>query len=169
MSRYRLDLGLSTYIGVHLVVVSLLSWATGTPFLLPSLGPSAFALATSDIPDIRRRVVGGQIVGVFVAFISVRLLLGNVNPDVIEPLSLLGIRQIAATFLSVILATAGMHVTRTEHPPAYATVLIVALGIIDSALAIPVFVFGVLLMVGTHTVLGGRFGVWDPPYEWPGG
>lgn len=39
----------ASYIAFLLVVLGLISWVTGQPFLIPSLGPSAFLLAT--LPD----------------------------------------------------------------------------------------------------------------------
>lgn len=41
----RRRLGTSLYAGLVFTVLGLVAWATGRPFVFPSLGPSAFVLA----------------------------------------------------------------------------------------------------------------------------
>ncbi|MFC7082139.1 HPP family protein [Halorussus caseinilyticus] len=58
--------------GVLLVVVATLAVLTGRTFLFPSLGPSAFLLATrpSAPTSVPRRVAGGHAVGVLAGLVT---------------------------------------------------------------------------------------------------
>jgi hypothetical protein len=57
-----------------------------------------------------------------------------------------------------------MDVTDSRHPLAYATVLIVSLGIADGAREVAAFAVAVFVLVGTHLV-AERYGPWNPPYS----
>lgn len=166
MDDWRLGLVESTYVGFHVLLLGLLSWATGQRFLLPSLGPSVFALST--LPDHEmnypQRVVVGQFVGVLAGFGAAQLVLGGLAPgSQVPPLSMQGLRQVVATLLAVVGATVGMYVTENQHPPAYATTLIVSMGFITRLTQIVVFLAGVLVVTGVHEA-NKRVGPWDLPY-----
>lgn len=168
MDRSLVGFDVSTYIGFHFAILGLLSWATGLGFLLPSLGPSVFLLATlpDDEMNFPQRVIGGQFIGAVVAAITFHVIVGTTTMgEPIPPLSLLGFRQVISTFLAAMLTTAGMFITDTEHPPAYATTLIISLGFITELSEILVFLLGVLIVVGIHETLGKRFPIWDLPYD----
>ena len=49
MARYPLGGGVGTYLGVLHIVLGLLSFVTGQPYLIPSHGPSLILLVT--LPD----------------------------------------------------------------------------------------------------------------------
>jgi len=152
-----------TYVAVLLAVLGVLAWTTGEAVLLPSLGPSAFVLAAVD--DRPRRVVLGQLVGAAVAFAAVLALADGVAPLLdARPWSLAGGRRIAAALAATVAATAGMYGTNSLHPPAYATVLIVSLGIADAAVDVAAFAAGVLVLAGTHRLVDA-YGPWRPPYS----
>lgn len=58
-------LAVGLYAGLLLVLLATVAWATGRPFVFPSLGPSAYALATDGEGRLSaRRVIGGHAVGV---------------------------------------------------------------------------------------------------------
>jgi hypothetical protein len=138
------------YVAALLGVLGALAWLTGAAFLLPSLGPSAYVLATSD--QSPRRVAGGQFAGALAAFLAVALLAGDAAPLLgTQAQSPAGGRRIAAALAATVAATAAM----------YATVLIVALGIADTGPAVVAFAAGVVVLVGTH-LAAKRAGVWRP-------
>jgi hypothetical protein len=159
----RAGFEVGTYVAFLLAVLGALAWTTGEAFLLPSLGPSAFVLAAVD--DRPRRVVVGQLVGVFTAFLAVLALATDVA-GLLEAsaYSVAGLRRVAAALAATVVATVGMYGTDSLHPPAYATVLIVSLGIADAALDVVAFALGVFVLVGTHLALADH-GPWNPPYS----
>jgi len=129
---------------------------TGSPFLFPSLGPSAYLLATA--PQARatrpRNVLGGHAVGVVAGLLATHL----VSPGlvVIEPLPPLSpgmLRLGASAIVSVALTTGGMLATGYEHAPACATTLIVALGLLSTPAEGAIVLAAVLLLLGTDSLL----------------
>lgn len=168
MDRSSIGAEVSTYIAFHFAILGTLSWFTGLGFLLPSLGPSIFLLATlpDDEMNFPRRIVGGQVIGAFSAIVAFQLLVGHpVHGDPIPPRSLLGLRQVLSTFLASSLTTAGMYLTNWVHPPAYATTLIISLGYIQDINGALVFLAAVLVVTGVHEVFGKRLPLWSLPYQ----
>lgn len=162
-------LGVSSYVAFHLVVLGVLSWVGGQRFLLPSLGPSIFALAT--LPDhemnFPRRIIGGQFIGAVSAFLAARLFLAPIAfHSTLQPFSPIVLHQVAATFIAVIVTTIGMYITGTQHPPAYATTLIISLGFLGTVRDLLVFLVAILVVVANHEVVGKRLPLWDLPYEY---
>lgn len=168
MERPAIGADVSTYIAFHFAILGSLSWLTGLGFLLPSLGPSIFLLATLPDDDMNypQQIIGGQFIGAISAIIAFQLLVGHpVVGEPIPPRSLLGLRQVLSTFMAATLTTAGMFVTGWEHPPAYATTLIISLGFIDDLTGAIVFFAAVLLVTGIHELFGKRFPIWNLPYQ----
>lgn len=168
MERPKVGVHVSTYIAFHFAILGALSWVTGLGFLLPSLGPSIFLLATlpDDEMNYPQRIIGGQFIGAISAIIAFEILVGQpIAGDPIPPRSLLGLRQVFSTFLATILSTAGMFITDWEHPPAYATTLIISLGFIDDLEGAIIFFAAVLIVTGTHELFGKRFPIWNLPYQ----
>lgn len=98
-------LGVSSYVVFHLAIPGLLSWVGGQRFLLPSLGPSIFALATLPNHEMHlpRRVIGGQTIGAISAFLAAHLIFGSIGFDpTLHPFSPVILRQVAATFVAVL-------------------------------------------------------------------
>lgn len=168
MARYPLGGGISIYIGFHLGLLGLLSWVTGQPFLIPSLGPSIFLLGTlpDDEMNYPRRIIGGQFIGAIAGFVSFHLIVGSLEPLTTTPaLSLSVLKQVLSSFAAAILTTFGMYLADVQHPPAYATTLIVSLGLLTTPLGVAVFMLAVLLMAGMHEIIGKRGPIWNLPYE----
>jgi CBS-domain-containing membrane protein len=160
--------GVGSYVAVILGFLGILTWALGDRFLLPSLGPSMFALAT--LPDeelhVPRKFIGGQFIGAVAAFIATEVLVGGLAVQGhVQPFSPYVLKQVAASFIAVFLTTVGMHITNLQHPPAYATTLIVSLGFLDSILTLGFFLLAVVLMAGFHEIVGKRLPIWNLPYE----
>jgi CBS-domain-containing membrane protein len=167
MARYPLGGGVSLYLGFHLVALGLLSFITGQPFLIPSLGPSIFLLGTlpDDEMNYPQRIIGGQYIGAIAGFVSFHLIVGGIEAGVSPAVSLEVLRQVFSSFAAALLTTFGMYLTDTQHPPAYATTLIISLGFLTSPFGVGVFMVAVLIMVGIHEGLGKRGPIWSLPYE----
>lgn len=123
----------SIHTALLIAVVGVLAWLTGLPTLFPSLGPSAFVLAT--LPDTEasdpRRVILGHAVGVVAGFVGYHLFAtGVVVTSQIAPLSVAGLRIAVSSVVAIALTVAGMLSLDAGHPPACATTLIVALGLL---------------------------------------
>ncbi|WP_435361028.1 HPP family protein [Haloarchaeobius sp. DFWS5] len=145
----RLD---SLVAGGLFAVCGLLAWVTGLPFVFPSLGPTAFVLA-SDADPGPRRVVGGHAVGAAAGFLAHHLLAGGlVATAAVAPGSPATARLALAGSLAVAGTTAGMNATRTVHPPACATTLIVSLGLLTTPTEVTVLVLAVCVLYWTFDV-----------------
>src|SRR5262249_34722762 len=57
-----------------LIVPAFPAWATGRPFIFPSLGPSAFSLVLGEDVPSARRIIGGHAVGIGSGFFAYHLL-----------------------------------------------------------------------------------------------
>ncbi|WP_332897705.1 HPP family protein [Haladaptatus sp. CMSO5] len=143
----------SLYAGVLFSVLAALAWASGNPFIFPSLGPSAFMLAADDDTLSPRRVVGGHLVGALSGLVSYMLLAGGVTiTATFAPASLAGGQLVASAILSIVLTSIGMFETDTVHAPACATTLIVSLGVLSSPEEAALMVVSVAVLVATHLV-----------------
>lgn len=121
---------------LHFSVLGAITLATGKPFLFPSLGPSAYLLATGEQPreEGPYHVIGGHLVAVVVGM-AVYAVVGNdvsayvvfARPDPAFSMDLVYLT--ASATVAMMVTTATMLVTDTNHPAACATTLIVALGL----------------------------------------
>jgi hypothetical protein len=109
--------------------VGLLAWVTGQPWLLPSLGPSAYLLALSPAQPAARayNVLAGHLIGVAAGIAAVWVAGAAASPIVLETGTIAGPRVVAAV-LSVGLSVLAALAVGASHPPAAATTLLVALG-----------------------------------------
>lgn len=126
-----------------------LAWLSGLPFLLPSLGPSAYVLVARERPyrSVARETVVGQFAGAVVAYAAVRALVGPLASVTLLPHTAAGLRQVAAVLVAVVAATVAMRALDAVHAPAYATVLIFTLGVPPRARDLPVFCSAVVALV----------------------
>ena len=136
------------YTTLQFVVLGVIAWVTGRPFIFPSLGPSAYLMATGEVDRAEGgyHVIGGHFVAVISGMIAYHPIASGVaspeefgaDPGAFSPEVLL--LAISAT-IGMVLCTLGMLVAKTNHPAACATVLIVALGIMSDPID------GVVIMV----------------------
>lgn len=132
-TRNAVSLGLRT--GVLVLVAGATAVATGSPFLFPSLGPSAYVLVTA--PDAEttdpHRVVGGHAIGVVAGLLSYHLLARGLLVTDLPPAGSLDLTRLAVSgVVAVVATTTGMIATDLQHAPACATTLIVALGLLST-------------------------------------
>ncbi|KOX91655.1 hypothetical protein AMS69_17485 [Haloarcula rubripromontorii] len=154
MRRHRV--GTSLYAGVLFVVLGMLAWASGQPFIFPSLGPSAFILAFQRDGDRTGlvSVVASHLIGSVAGLAAYSLLAGGVSL-VADPtaFSAAGLRLVASATLSIVVTSWGMIATDTVHAPACATTLIVSLGLLSTPLQVAVIVAGVAVLVAFHALV----------------
>lgn len=133
-------------------VLGLLAWASGAPFVFPSLGPSAFVLAFGDrIDRTRRTVVGGHAIGAAAGLLAYLVLAAGVTLTApFSPFSLDAARLAASGTLSVALTAWGMLAVDAVHPPACATTLIVSLGLLSTPVEAAIIVLSVAVLVESH-------------------
>ena len=141
------------YAGVLLAVPGVLAWVSGQALIFPSLGPSAFLLATvrSGETVTPRRVIGGHLVGVAAGLLAYHTIAPGLEVTAAAPmLATAQFRLVASGVVAVALTAGGMFVTETGHPPACATTLIVALGLLPSLVDAVLIVVAVVALVATH-------------------
>lgn len=154
--------GQTLHASTLLAVTGLLAVLSGEPFVFPSLGPSAYVLATADGDGTTtaRRVLGGHTVGVFAGLLAYHTVApGLAITAESVPLALGQTRLVASGVLAVGGTTAGMALTETRHAPACATTLIVALGLLSSLPEATVILFAVAVLFGTDAVLARPLGL----------
>ena len=112
-----------------ILLVGVIGVAVDRPWLLPSLGPTAALIALQPAhPQARLwNVIAGHVLGIAAGFAGIFVAGAASAPSPIRDGQLVTARVLAATIamaLTVILTAA----TRSSHPPATATTLLVALG-----------------------------------------
>lgn len=129
---------------------------SGRPFLFPSLGPSAYLLATAPGAPTSRtdQLVGGHAIGIVAGLLSYHLLAsGLVVTTPVEPLAVEQLQLAASAVGSVGLTAAGMEASGYRHAPACATTLIVALGLLSGPADGLVILAAVVLLAGTEPLV----------------
>ncbi|WP_224270495.1 HPP family protein [Haloprofundus salinisoli] len=140
----------SVHAAALMTVLGLTALVTGRAFLFPSLGPSAYVLATGigDEDSAPTRVVGGHFIGVVAGMLTYHLLAdGLVATQPVPPFSMAGIRLMASATVAVGLTTAAMLATDLRHPPACATTLIVGLGLLTSVEEAAIIMAAIVLLL----------------------
>lgn len=155
--------GVGIRAGALLLVAAGAVVASGQPFLFPSLGPSAYAMAV--LAGEEREVgagdlLGGHAIGVVAGLLAYHALAsGTTIATMPEPTSAAGLHLVASGVVAVALTAGAMVATGRRHGPACATTLIVALGLL------PTLFDGVLVMGSVLSLLAlrraaGAVGVW---------
>ncbi len=121
---------------LHFTVLGVIALVTGRPFLFPSLGPSAYLIATGEQPRAEGpyHVIGGHAIAVAGGMIAYALFGNEVSAYVVfarpDPAFSMEVVYLwASGTVAMILTTTAMLVTKTNHAAACATTLIVALGL----------------------------------------
>ena len=167
----RRRLGTSLYAGLLFTVLGLVAWATGQPFVFPSLGPSAFVLAFDRRSERERavRVVGSHLIGGGAGLAAWTVIADGAALTATPPaFSPEGFRLTASAVASLVATSWAMIATGTVHPPACATTLIVSLGLLSTPPEVAVIVASVTVLVAVHAGVANAFrrAVVDarPPY-----
>jgi CBS-domain-containing membrane protein len=142
--------------GVLIAVCGAVAWASGHPFLFPSLGPSAYLLATrpTSPESAPHRVIGGHALGTVAGLVSYSLLAPTLGLSALAaPLSVAGLRLAGAAVLSMVFTTTAMAVMSVRHPPACATTLLIALGVLSTPADAVIVLLAVGLLVCTQRLV----------------
>lgn len=152
----RRRVGTSLYAGLLFTVLGAIAWATGQPFIFPSLGPSAFILAFDRRSErtTTYRIVGSHLVGGVAGLIAWSFLASGISITATPPaFSPEGLRLTASATLSIVLTSWAMIAARMVHAPACATTLIVSLGLLSTPLQVTIIVVSVVILVEFHAAV----------------
>ena len=158
----------SVYVGVNGFVTNgllgLLALVTGSPFVFPSLGPTAYLFFFSPLAEASspRNAILGHAIGLICGYAAFALTSGfgptfAAHREVHLP-------RVLAAALALSATGALMALFRVSHPPAGATTLIVALGIISQPRELIVVEIAVILLTAQAFVInriaGIRYPLW---------
>ncbi|MFV0257457.1 MAG: HPP family protein [Acidimicrobiales bacterium] len=151
---------------IAIAIMSAVAWATGQPFIFPSLGPTAFLLfytPTSPAASPRNTVIGHAI-GAAAGYLALVAFGLTADPPALATEVTGG--RVGAAAVSLALTSAVMVWARAPHPPAGATTLIVSLGILREPDQLVVLMIAVVLLTGQGFVInrlaGIDYPIWRP-------
>lgn len=147
-------------------IMSVVAVITQSPFVFPSLGPTAFLFfytPTAPAASPRNTIVGhaiGVCAGYFSLVVTGLTMVGSATTvGVTWP-------RVIAAALSLGLTSGLMVLLRSPHPPAGATTLIVALGILRKPEQLVILMIAVVVLTGQAFVInrlaGIRYPFWNP-------
>ncbi|MBK6922257.1 MAG: HPP family protein [Deltaproteobacteria bacterium] len=148
-----------------IALLGALAWITGTPWLFPSLGPTAYLLfgAPSEAAASGRRIVLGHTIAVACGF-GALLVTGLYDQPSTLVAGVDGARVLAATG-SITACGALLVRLRAMHPPAGATTLIVSMGMLQTPAELAIMVGAVALLVVLGALLTRALGLPVPRWR----
>jgi CBS-domain-containing membrane protein len=139
--------------------LALLGMVTHTPFIFPSLGPTAFLFFFSPtLPSASpRHTVYGHAIGILCGY-GALVVTGLASAP---PVILVGVDplRILAAALSLALTGALMILLKAAHPPAGATTLIISLGIVTKPVYLLIIEVAVVLLTLQAIVINRLAGI----------
>jgi CBS domain-containing membrane protein len=153
-----------TFVGSLLAIglSGLWAYAVKQPLLFPSLGATAFLIFETPMAEVGspRNTIIGHTVGVAAAVLSLAIFGLLDAPSVY--ITGVSVARIGAIALSVALTGGVLRVLRSAHPPAGATTIIVASGLLAKPRQILDVLIGVLLLTIAGWLLNRAMGVPAP-------
>ena len=146
-------------------LLGLLALLTGSPFVFPSLGPTAYLFFFSPLAEVSspRNTILGHAIGLLCGYAAFVLAVASSPPFGMNP-GVHGPRLLAAA-LSLSATGALMALLRVSHPPAGATTLIVSLGIISEPRELFIIEVAVILLTvqafAINRLAGIPYPVWS--------
>ena len=127
-------------------LLGLLALLTGSPFVFPSLSPTAYLFFFSPLAEVSspRSTILGHAIGLVCGYAAFVLVVASSPPFGMNP-GVHGPRLLAAA-LSLSATGALMALLRVSHPPAGATTLIVSLGIISQPKELVIIEVAVIML-----------------------
>src|SRR6476469_9842374 len=127
------------------------------PLLFPSLGATAFLIFETPMAEVGspRNTIIGHTVGVAAAVLSLAIFGLLHSPSVY--VTGVSVSRIGAVALSVALTGGILRVLRSAHPPAGATTIIVASGLLHTPKQLADVIIGVLLLTIAGCASTGRW------------
>lgn len=158
-------LGLFAFVNglISIGLMSAAALATGAPFIIPSLGPTAFLLFyTPTTPAASpRNTILGHLVGAGAGYLAL-VMFGLTDAAPALASSVTGPR-VGAAAVSLALTSGLMAWLHIPHPPAGATTLIVSLGIVREPWQLAVPMGAVVLLTLQGFAINRLAGL---PYPW---
>jgi CBS-domain-containing membrane protein len=150
-------------------IMSVIAIVTRSPFIFPSLGPTAFLFfytPTAPAASPRNTIVG-HAVGVASGYFAL-LVTGLTTAGPALSVGVTWPRAIAAA-LSLALTSGIMVLLRSPHPPAGATTLIVSLGLLTQPRQLLILMVAVVVLTAQAFIINRAAGIpypiWNPPHE----
>lgn len=146
-------------------LLALLALFTGSPFVFPSLGPTAYLFFFSPLAEASspRNTIFGHAIGLICGYGAFALTVASSPPFGMHP-GVHGARVLAAA-LSLSATGALMALFRVSHPPAGATTLIVSLGIISQPKELVIIEVAVILLTLQALAINRLAGVPYPLWQ----
>jgi CBS-domain-containing membrane protein len=147
-------------------VMSAIAILTRSPFIFPSLGPTAFLFFyTPTAPSASpRNTIVGHAVGVISGYFAL-VVTGLTDAGPALTVGVTWPRAIAAA-LSLALTSGLMVLLRSPHPPAGATTLIISLGLLTHPVQLVILMIAVVLLTAQAFVInrlaGLPYPLWSP-------
>ena len=146
-------------------LLGLLALLTGSPFVFPSLGPTAYLFFFSPLAEVSspRNTILGHAIGLICGYAAFALAVASSPPFGVTP----GVHwpRLMAAALSLSATGALMALLRVSHPPAGATTLIVSLGIISQPKELVTIELAVILLtmqaLAINRLAGIPYPVWS--------
>ncbi len=151
---------------ISIGLMSALALITHTPFIFPSLGPTAFLFFyTPTAPSASpRNTIIGHTIGVLAGYFSLVV----TGLTMAGPALSTGVTwpRVIAAALSLGLTSGIMVLLKSPHPPAGATTLIVSLGILTQPWQLFILMVAVVLLtlqaIGINRLAGIPYPLWNP-------
>jgi CBS domain-containing membrane protein len=158
-----------TFVGSLIAVAlsGLWAWAFKQPLIFPSLGATAFIIFETPMAEVGspRNTIIGHFVGVAAGAAALGIFDLYNRPSVyvhgVTP------ARIGAIALAVALTGGALRVLRAAHPPAGATTIIVASGLLATPRTMGILLLGVLLMTIAGWLLNHAMGIPSPRWSIP--
>lgn len=140
-------------------LLALLALLTGSPFVFPSLGPTAYLFFFSPMAEASspRNTILGHAIGLICGYAAFALTVASSPPFGMHP----GVHaaRVLAAALSLSATGALMALFRVSHPPAGATTLIVSLGIISQPRELVIIEIAVILLTAQALAINRLAGI----------
>ena len=157
------------YVGINgfvtIGLLALLALVTGSPFVFPSLGPTAYLFFFSPLAEASspRNTILGHSIGLICGYAAFAITAGFGPPFA----SWGGAHapRVLAAALSLAATGVLMALLRVSHPPAGATTLIVALGIISQPKELVVIEVAVVLLTAQAFLINRIAGIPYPLWK----
>lgn len=158
--------GLSFLItGVMLSVLGIIALISQLPFIFPSLGPTAFLLATNPLAKISspKNIILGHLIGVLCGYFALTIFGLTDSPSIF--ISGISPQFIGAAIISIALTSLFMVLFSVEHPPAGATTLIVSLGVMNTPVSLVILMISVIILCVMGKIINNLLGIKYPVWS----
>ncbi|MGH9470135.1 MAG: HPP family protein [Terriglobia bacterium] len=144
---------------IAIAILAGVAMASHTPFIFPSLGPTAILLFYTPLSPTAspRHTLYGHAIGILCGYGSLALMgLRHAAPAIGENVDE---RRVMAAALSLALTAGLMILLKAAHPPAGATTLIISLGVVVKPFYLVLIEIAVGLLVGQGIVINRLAGL----------